>query len=295
MLLAGCSGSQLRFAPPDYVRSATAANVTRDALLYVSDSGANEVHVYSYPRGNVVATLTGFDAPEGECVDGAGDVWIRTEADSKIIAYAHGGNRPIATLSDAREYPDGCSVDPTTGNLAVTNAYSTSAGGSIAIYAHAKGKPKVYADPGLSEYSYLSYDANGNLFVDGESSHHDFALVELPKGSSKFTSINLSRVKYPGAVAWDGSHIVVGDADPLTNGLLIYRISNARVVGKIRLKDACAAVGDFFISRGDLVGLDAVCLRAEIFNYPAGGSPIEGVKLARLGAPVGIVVSRARR
>ena len=40
---------------------------------------------------------------------------------SQMVEYAHGGTSSIATLGDPSEYPEGCAVDPATGNLAVAN------------------------------------------------------------------------------------------------------------------------------------------------------------------------------
>ena len=69
-------------------------------LLYLTDEGADDVYVYSWPRGELKGTLTGFDAPNGECVDKAGDVFVANEDESQILEYAHGGTSPIETLSD---------------------------------------------------------------------------------------------------------------------------------------------------------------------------------------------------
>ena len=37
--------------------------------LYISDAGTNDVVVYRYPSGTEAGVLTGFDEPQGECVD----------------------------------------------------------------------------------------------------------------------------------------------------------------------------------------------------------------------------------
>ena len=88
---------------------------------------------------------------------------------SQIVEYAHGGTVAIATLSRPGEYPEGCSVDPVTGNLAVTNFYSSAGGGSVSIYAGARGSPQLYSDPAIVNYRFCGYDARGNLFVDGSN------------------------------------------------------------------------------------------------------------------------------
>lgn len=202
-ILAGCGGSQTQFNPsgatrsvaqpgvnpqsllspmlqrdgamaahPDHSRSWMAPEAKRDNLLYISDVGTDDVDVYAYPKGVFLGTLTGFSGPEGECVDKTGDVFIANYAASSILEYAHGGTSPIATLNDPGYLPGGCSIDPTTGNLAVTNYLTTGAGqGNVAIYKDAKGTPKAYhADPLILEMFFCGYDKAGNLFVDGLTS-----------------------------------------------------------------------------------------------------------------------------
>ena len=109
-------------------------------LLYLSDDGNGNVYVYSFPGAKLQGTLTGLSVPTGECADKAGDVWIVEEGTNDIVEYAHGGTVPIATLSDPGNAPEACAVDPTTGNLAVANPQTLSAGvGSVGVYAHAQG------------------------------------------------------------------------------------------------------------------------------------------------------------
>ena len=93
----------------------------RGRLLYLSDAGTNDVVVYRYPSLVEAGVLTGFDEPQGECVDKAGNVWITNSLVSNVLEYAHGGTTAIATLSDRGQYPVGCSVDEKSGTLAVSN------------------------------------------------------------------------------------------------------------------------------------------------------------------------------
>jgi len=140
-----------------------ASDAKTASLLYVSSVLTNDVYVYSYSTHKLMGTLTGFETPYGLCVDKAANVWIVNDGASQIAEYAHGGTTPIATLSDPGEYPEGCSVDPTTGNLAVTNFYSGSGAGSVSIYAGAQGSLKLYSDPAFTNYRFCGYDAHGNL------------------------------------------------------------------------------------------------------------------------------------
>jgi hypothetical protein len=174
-LLAACSGSQPPIGAPgataqtstlathaDRGKSWTLPEAKSIGLLYVagSQNGQNgSAYVYTYPQGRLVGTLTGFAEPFGECTDSAGNVFIVAYSNgstsaSTIYEYAHGGTKPIATLSD----PDvavGCAVDPTTGNLAAS-------GNGVAIFKNATGNPAYYSS-GYHFY-YCGYDERGNLY-----------------------------------------------------------------------------------------------------------------------------------
>src|SRR5580692_2579193 len=55
----------------DHGKSWMSPSAKKSALLYVSDAGSGDVYVYSYPKGKLTGTLTGFNFPEGECADKA--------------------------------------------------------------------------------------------------------------------------------------------------------------------------------------------------------------------------------
>ena len=191
-----------------------APDARRKDLLYISDE-TGDVYVFSYPRGELKGTLTGFADPQGECVDKTGDIWITLFSGQELLEYAHGGTSSIGSLSDPGYLLEGCSVDPTTGNLAAADfAGMNSTSGGVSIYADAQGTPTTYIDPGLYLVFSLGYDNKGNLFVDGETqTGGTFAFAELPKGSSAFTNLTLNKpIGTPGSVQWDGKHVTVGDA-----------------------------------------------------------------------------------
>jgi hypothetical protein len=294
-MLAGCGGSPAQFAPVQSTAQSPASwmdpHATSSALLYVADSGENAVYVYSFPDGKLMGKLSGFDVPQGECVDGTGNVWVTNQSASEIREYAHGGTKPVATLEDPDEYPDSCSVDPKTGDLAVTNGFSSSGGGSIGIYAGAKGSPTRHTDPSMREYSFVTYTDEGELFVDGVDAHGRFALAKRPRGASKFVNITLTRIRRPGALAWDSTKLAIGGADPFRLGLRIDQLTAGKLTGHTRLSDNCGALEDFTLYGDSVVALDPSCQTAGVFNYPGGGSPIKEIKLAPKGAPVGVVVS----
>jgi hypothetical protein len=275
--LAACGGSQPPIGAPGAMpqTSATATRADRgkswmlpgassEDLMYVSDAGTASVYVFSYPGGKSVGTLNGLGGdPDEVCSDNVGNVFV-TEYQTTIQEYAHGGTTPIATLKAPGE-PEECSVDPTSGNLAVgIYTYETYNPTGVAIYTDGQGSPTLYTDSNFAEMIACSYDDNGNLFVAGRSVEDDFALAELPAGSSAFVDITLKR-KVDGSVRdiqWTGSKLAIGDyINP--KQYLIYRVAisgtTAKIVGNTQrnLEESQYFSGDtaFFI-RDDRVAID---------------------------------------
>jgi hypothetical protein len=124
-LLGGCSGSQA-FSPGASPRAAGAPSVLPSISRYVPGHGAQVQYVsgfyssdlieFDYPKGtSPIGEISGVSSPGGECTKGARTFWV---ARSKSIAeYAVGGKKPLKRLKAGA---NGCAVDPTTGDLAVT-------------------------------------------------------------------------------------------------------------------------------------------------------------------------------
>jgi hypothetical protein len=179
------------------------------ALLYVSDIGAEAVDVFSYPQGTKVGTLTGFNEPNGLCADAKGNIFVTDTYSSKILEYAHGGTKPIATLEDAVNLPIGCAVDPLSGDLSVTE-YTFPSQGTIDVYKGAKGTPTQYSS--IYRTFFCTYDDRGNLFIDGLDNEGVAEIGELKKGSHEITGEHFGvKVGLPGGLSWDGKALVLGD------------------------------------------------------------------------------------
>jgi hypothetical protein len=300
--LVGCGGLPAQVALPGSASSGTAplsfsrfsAQATQ-SLLYVSNVTNDTVTVYDYPSGKRTQTLHSSKWPEGECTDTAGNIWIADDGSSRLVEYAHGGTKPIATVQDPGNYPYGCSVDAKTGNLAVTNVATTYGEpvGSLSIYQGAKGAPKTYFSGKFYRYYYCGYDPNGNLFVDGINRSSAFEFAELPSGKSRLTSISLNQsVGSPGDVEWDGNHVAIGDASAST----IYQVSvsgsSGTVVGTTTLANGGNA-GQFFIDGNQVIaGVTGTPNKFGLWKYPAGGSPTTVLKLSHVDGPYGVAVSK---
>ena len=136
-MLAGCGGSQPPTGAPGSMpqTSAIATHADRgkswmlpgsssgsDLLYVVGRKGA--VYVLTYPQGKLVGELgLPYAVNSGNiCSDKNGNILVPDVYE--IVEYAHGGTQPVATLNDIYYYSLACSVDPTTGNLAVTKRVS---------------------------------------------------------------------------------------------------------------------------------------------------------------------------
>jgi hypothetical protein len=193
-------------------------------LLYVSEDSS--VIVYDYGTSTQVGQLDYFSHAAGSCTDSAGDVYVTNYGAADVIEFAHGKSSPIKTLVDPSPYATDCSVDPTTGNLAVINQYGQAqyAPGNVAIYPAGKNSPKTYKIKGFVTYISGTYDATGNLLVsDDESSGPKFAILQ--HGTSSFKAVSLphdSQWTRPGYVRWDGEYFDVEYVIPFYNVPCIF-------------------------------------------------------------------------
>jgi hypothetical protein len=312
-ILVGCGGSQPPIgAPGAMLQTSTIAThadrgkswmlpeVTKHGLLYVSNWSSSKVTVYTYPEGQLVGKLTGFAQPYGECVDTSGDVFITNFNGSNIFEYRRGGLRPKAIISDSGEHPAGCSVDPTTGNLAVNNSYTVSnEAGSISLYKynphHRWGTPTIIGDSSFFYMYFCGFDATGNLFVDGYTSYGgSFILAVLPAGSGTFTNLSLNQtIEVPGGIMWDGQHMTLADSG--LSPSVIYRFtvsgSTATVVGSTTLSGS--DVVQYWINGAKIVGPQPKTSSVGIWDYPAGGEAVRSVANG-LHTPGGLTVSPSR-
>jgi hypothetical protein len=196
---------------------------------------------------------------------------------------------PIKTLSvPSSSMPSSCAMD-TSGDLAV-GILNGSGAGDIVIFKNASGSGTFMATP-LDEEFFDGYDNQGNLFADGFTGNRSgFALVELPKGGSKFQTITTSNtVEFPGSVQWDGTYLTV--FDQLANKMYQYTISGTKATlkGTVSFSGSndCAQT---WIAKGVVYCGDAGNDNGEVFKYPAGGSPT-AVFTGNFDTPLGTVAA----
>jgi hypothetical protein len=232
MTLNGC-GADLSGTNPSQSHALPAnARAKASDLLYVagdtSTGTGNVVFMLTYPQAQIVGKITGFSGePNVLCVGKAGDVFVTQIGGGSelgyVFGYHHGDTAPFIRLHNPGN-PDGCSVDPSTGDLAVADYLGPSRHGNvgnIAIYREARGVPTVYRLKGVEFIDSCSYDGMGDLVADGYS-HKGFTLLLLPRGSSQLTAVPLDKsVDKGGPIQWDGKDFVLGYARPRR----LYRVA----------------------------------------------------------------------
>ncbi|MFY9709172.1 MAG: hypothetical protein WAK88_03280 [Candidatus Cybelea sp.] len=212
-------------------------------LLYAT-GGCEGACVLSYPDLKLVGGIA--DRGISICSDSQGNIFL--PRDTTVTEYAHGGTSPVATLTLPGNASSGCSVDPITNDLAVV--FQT----QVAIFQNEQGNPSVYLTH--IDARYCTYDADGNLFVNGYggNSGAEYALAELASGASAFTTILVSNsVGNPGQLQWDGKFLAYQD---LTKYGKVSQLqiagSSASIVGTISFKGVQHQVAQSWLYDGQI-------------------------------------------
>jgi hypothetical protein len=282
-------------------------------LIYAGDNSSGTIDIYNYrvQAGKLYGQITGLVSPYGLCIDAAGDVYAVDSSTDEIYEYAHGGITPIATATDEYGSPLGCSVDPTNGNVAVSNFSGPSGGGAggVDIFAGGlSGSQTYYTNTSYLYHLYPpGYDPHGNLFVQATEYSGAVSFAELPAGHSTFALLTGLKIDFPGSVQWDGYYLAVTDQDyQYSATTAIYRVtvsgSAVTVVRTTHLTDDCyphynwMAEVQPFVS-GTTRKLNAVVsgnlncpTRYGFWNYTNGGDP---KRVIPAGIAPGVVYGQA--
>jgi hypothetical protein len=281
-----------RLSPaPRYATLVPAAHHGGKKFEYVFNYYGTYASIFDYPKSTKQVGSIYGDGGQG-CTNalygyGKGIMW-NVGGQTAITEYKV-PQTPIKTLSAPYSFPTSCAMD-TSGDLAVGIFFESGAGGGdVVIFKNASGSGTVYSTPLQAEY-FDGYDPQGNLFADGFASSGYFALVELPKGSSKFQTITTSNtVSFPGSVQWDGKYLTVFDQG--TEALYQYTISGTKATMKntVQLSGSgdCAQT---WIVKGLIYCGDAGTDGGEVFKYPAGGSPV-AVFTGNFDTPLGVTAA----
>lgn len=289
-MLPACGGSQNATVPQGATmtqsRAHEASGYSGD-LLYVAIW--HHLSIYSYPdlerlkvvdtSPNVLGWWTASNPNNGDiCFDNF----------STIYVLAHGATQPYATIPQPGSVQSlDCAFDPTTDDLAITyynDFYDNS--NYVALYKKPYNhRPKKYRDKGMIFMAHAAYDANGDLFVDGEDSHYCSCLIdELAKGSDKLTELQENPELGPGLLRWDGQYMTVTP----TNAIYRFTVSGSTVtvVGKT-LYDKVTNPDGFAIQGNTAMGwvlhrgVKGKERHVGFWRYPYGQKPFKVIKVFR--------------
>ena len=260
----------------------------RKKFEYIINSYGTYASIFDYPKSDQqIGSIYG--AGGQGCTNvlygyGKGIIW--NVAGSDQITEYKVPETPIKTLSVSFSFPTSCAMD-TSGDLAIGN-YD---GGQVIVFKNASGSGTVYSTP-LDEEFFDGYDNRGNLFADGFTGDRSgFALVELPKGSTKFVTITTSNtVEFAGSVQWDGTYLTVFDQYP--NVVYQYTVNGtaATLKGTVSLTGAGDCAQTWIVKNLIYCG-DAFNNEGEVYKYPAGGSPV-AVLTGNFAEPLGVTAAK---
>lgn len=256
---------------------------------YIINDYGSYASIFNYPKSDKqIGSITNVGG-QG-CTNvlygyGNRTFWI-VAADNAITKFSV-LKKPLRMLSDSVGMPSSCAMN-TTGDLAV-GILAGSGAGDVVIYKQAKG-PGTAMTTGLDKEYFDGYDNNGNLFADGFISNAGFGLVELPKGGKAFRRITTSNtVQFPGSVQWDGKFLTV--TDQLANTMYRYTVNGTKATLKRTVTlSGSSDCAQTWIATGVVYCADAGTDDGEVFNYPAGGSPI-AIFSGNFDLPLGTVAA----
>lgn len=304
-LLAGCGVQATTRAVPQGVmpmQRAHGASGSSGDLLYVSDLVTNDVYAFNYPNGGLVFKLKGLNQPWSLCSDGNGNVFVDSYGNSDVVEYAHGARHPIQTLNLPGNAIS-CSVDSTTGNLAVVfDSYSKGSG--VAVFPNEQGPPTFYYPGNFDIVSFCGYDNAGDLFLDGATQEQRYAFFVLPKGGNGIHLVPVSGGEFYdlNQIQWDGEYMAVEDSAFSTISRIQFRgygyFWSGTFVGVTNLTGCNYQPLQSWIDGGAII---VPCYdqnkgfgHVKVWNYPAGGKFLRKIARASGPFPNGVTVSVAQ-
>ncbi|HYL26907.1 MAG TPA: hypothetical protein VEW74_03670 [Candidatus Nitrosotalea sp.] len=234
VLIAGCGGSSigLRTTPVMTTTASSHRTGSYGDLVYVTTSKG--IVVVAYPPLKIVQTLPVSYAYSAICSDpNNGNVYVVEQ--TQIVVYAHGGTSPIATLNPPSSdgYLTACSIEPISGDLAVSFNMHGYKSGAILIYKKGQGEPKVYSDKALASYIYTTYDTSGDLFFGAYSTKGEWRIEKLIVAKGRFSGISTNIGFGVYKIQSDGTYIVFENYYGKGHGSEVYQLQITGNTGTI--------------------------------------------------------------
>ena len=269
--------------------------------IFVSDAEDNVVNIYN-TSGKLLGQIAGLSEPQGIAADGKANLYVVNTADSDVQIYAPPYTNPPTILADPGEYPAGVAVTYNGEFVAVSNIISTSGGpGSILIYKKGKAGFKI-SNSILARVYFCAFDADGNLYVDGENASGQVVIGEIAnatKGGKKIKRLTYdgTTIGFPGGIqVTTHDKIAIMDQDSST----IYTFNQpvkgslgSPIATTVLTGSSDAVTFAFTASNKDLWGADAATTGVAEFAYPAGGNPVKS--FTEGGEPIGVALVPAEQ
>jgi hypothetical protein len=270
--------------------------------IFVSDAANNVVNIYN-TSGKQLAQLTGFSEPQGLATDSKGNLYIADTGNSQIQVFASPYTKKPKLYADPGQYPAGVSVTIVgkTTYLGVTNIISTSDGpGSVTIYKNGKAG-KAISNTNFARVYFDSFDASGNLYIDGENSDGGVVVGEIAKATTTGKKIAVlttkNSIEFPGGVQVTTKGLIAID-DQDSFAVYTYKAPVKGSLGNPTKTTDLTGSGDpvtfaFTSTNTDLWTADAVDAASNEFAYPKGGSPLHSIAVTG-GEPIGVAIVPAQ-
>lgn len=290
---------------PDHHKSWVSPDVKGLPRLYfASDSGTNDVYIFSMPSMKLKGTLTGFSEPQGEC-SYKGNIFIANTGGDQVLEYSRTGTL-LNTYSDSYGYPVGCAVNPMNGNLAVTDIFGFSGAGQVLVFTSPSSTPTVLSNPNQYYYYFAGYDKSGDLWVSGKDASGTYMVSDCGASSCSTVSLSGGTIYFPGAVQWDGvrgNWVLFDQECGGATAACSYPVSSSGVLGTATDYDnyngtaACdivqgviAANGKKYVAGGDYEYCGNASTSASRWAYPGGGTPTN-YTTSNVSEPIGAAIS----
>jgi sugar lactone lactonase YvrE len=266
--------------------------------IFVSDAANNVVDIYN-TAGKQLAQLTGFSEPQGLATDSKGNLYVADTANSRIQVYAPPYTKTPKSYADSGQYPAGVSVTIVgkVTYVGVTNIISTSGGpGSVTIYKNGKAGAAI-SNSNFGRVYFDSFDASGNLYIDGENSSGAVVVGEIAKATTTGKKIAVLKTKnsieFPGGIEVTTKGLIaIDDQDAAT--VYSYKAPVKGSLGNPAHTTPVTGSSDavtfaFTSTNADLWTADAGNEDSAEFAYPTGGSALHSIPVTG-GEPIGVAI-----
>jgi hypothetical protein len=292
--LKGALGAYLSVKPlgaahPDHHKSWVSPDAAKAPRLYFgSDDGYDDVYIYTMPDMSLKGTLTGFSEPQGMCTDTKGNVYIDNTGTEQVLEYSRTGTL-LNTYTDSYGYPVGCSVDPATGNLAVSDIFGFSGAGQILVYSSPSSTPTVLSNPDQYYYYFVGYGPGSSLWTSGKDSSGTYRVSGCSTSSCSTINVTGGTIYFPGGVQYDwvrGTWVLWDQLCGDTEAACSYAVSPSGALGTKTsysnyaggavcdmVQGTIAAHGANYVAGGDYEYCGSATSSFARYPYPAGGEP----------------------